>query len=325
GIIWAAADAGRVPCSCDSDYAEAQAALAELRLTSTSSPQPPPQPPSFPPPLPPLAPPPPFPYPPPPQPFPPAGPPPPCPFPPPVPPPPPGPPDCAPPIPWPPSHPPSPEPSPPSGTLRFQAIADCGGQDDEFPYTTETQLAVAAQMGSYAAATSTDFVLFLGDNFYDVGLRNSPALKNESSFRTEEGFEKVYGRHLPEIPFYVLAGNHDHYGDVTQQLAYSALNLQWNFPHLFYSHKHTIPNSRTTMEVIMIDCQLLQEEWRNMRLSPIYNPRDFTWMAEKHWSWLEVALEASTADWLVTTRSSPVRHVCSCSLSLYGMRGNTDA
>eukprot|EP00854_Cymbomonas_tetramitiformis_P011271 gene11271-13319_t len=185
---------------------------------------------------------------------------------------------------------------------------DAGGSNS-YPFTTELQITIANQMGLYAEENAVDFVLFLGDNFYSNGIYQQMNT-NASVTRVEEGFEKVYEVLLQRTPFYVLGGNHDHYGDITQQLAYSALNPRWNYPHLYYTQVHSIPQSSMTVEVVMIDTQVLQYEWRKMRLG-IYGVRNFTWMTHTHWQWLEETLAASTADWLVVAGHYPVYSISS--------------
>jgi hypothetical protein len=107
-----------------------------------------------------------------------------------------------------------------------------------------------------------------GDNFYDWGLRE-PLLPldhedrersvgfNMSLNRVAVSFEDVYLPRLPpDTPFYALAGNHDHLGDVTMQLAYAALQPQWNFPHLYHTFTQR-PADRAapgpSVQVVVID------------------------------------------------------------------------
>ena len=55
--------------------------------------------------------------------------------------------------------------------LNFLVVGDWGGQSDS-PYTTPAQEAVAKAMGKEATAVSSQFVLSMGDNFYDSGVKD---------------------------------------------------------------------------------------------------------------------------------------------------------
>jgi len=64
-------------------------------------------------------------------------------------------------------------------------------------------------------------VFVLGDNFYSSGLHPTPA-DPKSEARIKKTYEDVYtAPSLITIPFWVCAGNHDHLGNVTNQIEYS--------------------------------------------------------------------------------------------------------
>ena len=48
-------------------------------------------------------------------------------------------------------------------------VGDWGGQDDP-PYYTDPEQDVATQMGEIAASMGAQFILSMGDNFYDNGV-----------------------------------------------------------------------------------------------------------------------------------------------------------
>ena len=55
--------------------------------------------------------------------------------------------------------------------LPFMMVGDWGGQADA-PYYTDAQLNVAQQMGVVASSIGAQFVVSLGDHFYDNGVNN---------------------------------------------------------------------------------------------------------------------------------------------------------
>jgi len=107
-------------------------------------------------------------------------------------------------------------------------------------------------MNKLAGEKAFDFTLAVGDNFYFKGVRT------EYSQRFITTFENIFsGNNLMNMPFYVVAGNHDHYGNVTAQIEYHNLSPRWNFPNFWYTFTKHIPNSQATVQFVMIDTILL--------------------------------------------------------------------
>lgn len=69
--------------------------------------------------------------------------------------------------------------------LNFLVIGDWGGQP-EHPYYTPAESAIAKVMGNKATEIGSQFTLALGDNFYDMGVRDV------DDNRFKETFEVVY-------------------------------------------------------------------------------------------------------------------------------------
>ena len=94
--------------------------------------------------------------------------------------------------------------------------------------------------------------MLVGDNFYESGIHGS-----EYSSRFRDTFENAFPASHKElnIPFYAVAGNHDHGGNVTAQIEYSKHSSRWNFddfcarirlPHVLLSllrHAEASPSS----------------------------------------------------------------------------------
>ena len=90
-----------------------------------------------------------------------------------------------------------------------------------------------------------------GDNFYFTGV------ENEDSTRFIKTFEDVYTSASLQIPWYVIAGNHDHYGNVTGQIDYTRHSNLWKFPNFYHSHEFIIPGTSMSVQIILIDTVLL--------------------------------------------------------------------
>jgi DNA repair exonuclease SbcCD nuclease subunit len=74
---------------------------------------------------------------------------------------------------------------------------------------------------------------------------------SEDNHRFTDTWDLVYSGSYLQIPWFVVAGNHDHLGNVTAQISYSALNDRWNFPALYYS-KNFVTHD-VSLQVIFID------------------------------------------------------------------------
>lgn len=124
----------------------------------------------------------------------------------------------------------------------------------DFGTGTETQVAVARQMESFASSLHRplDAVLALGDNFY----------KKITPDRFEKHFELMYPLEHLNCPFYAVAGNHDYgtasydfqQGKLQMQLDYAKHNpnSRWKFPSKWYALE--LPNAENPLvKIIVLD------------------------------------------------------------------------
>lgn len=74
-----------------------------------------------------------------------------------------------------------------------------------------------------------DFFVGAGDNFYYRGV------KTVDDFRFNATFEKVYNSASLQKKWYMIAGNHDYYGNVSAQILYSKKSNRWTFPYFYYT------------------------------------------------------------------------------------------
>lgn len=178
----------------------------------------------------------------------------------------------------------------PGGAVQFLAVGDWGGVPEP-PFVTPREAATAAAMGRAATERGADFVLALGDNFYYDGVRN------EWDPRFQETFERVFtSPGLRALPWFVLAGNHDHHGNVSAQLAYSRRSERWRFPHYYYSLRLHLPGTNVTARLLVLDTVLLCGATDDFggRAAP-GGPSD-TEAAREQLSWLQGRLAASKHD-----------------------------
>uniref|UniRef100_A0A915KP24 Uncharacterized protein n=1 Tax=Romanomermis culicivorax TaxID=13658 RepID=A0A915KP24_ROMCU len=93
-------------------------------------------------------------------------------------------------------------------TLKFSALGDWGGLP-VWPYYSRAQKIVAQALGELAKSEKIDFHLSLGDHFYFVGVKDD----DDSRFET--------------TPWYMMAGNHDHLGNISAQISYTKKSGRW--------------------------------------------------------------------------------------------------
>eukprot|EP00755_Sulcionema_specki_P018389 Sspe_Gene.66758::Locus_39436_Transcript_1_2_Confidence_0.667_Length_1232::g.66758::m.66758/K14379/ACP5; tartrate-resistant acid phosphatase type 5 len=197
------------------------------------------------------------------------------------------------------------------GSLSFLAIGDWGGKSDSVP-TTPGEVENAAGMSRVARTLGNNqFILALGDNIYPDGI-----IGPDAGPRFKETFEDVFTQPEMQVPWYAIAGNHDHRGNVSAQMAYAEQSKRWVFPHYWYSFTKTFRSGwRTvTSEFIYTDAIVLAgmvyEDPVNGGYTAPSGPADEA-LAESQLAWLEEKLKNSKADYLWVAGHYPVYSICS--------------
>lgn len=189
-------------------------------------------------------------------------------------------------------------------------MGDWGGKSDD-PYYTGPEHDTAGSMDCAASDLRAKFALALGDNFYGSGVRSV------DDPRFQETFEDVFkGDALAAssgFHFHVVAGNHDHRGNVTAQVAYSARSERWAFPSPYYTFSETAPDG-TTVQFVMFDSVILSgnSQVPNGDQLPgdrLPGPEDKA-AASAQLAWIEDTLARSEADYLVVAGHYPMYSIC---------------
>uniref|UniRef100_UPI00398F811D tartrate-resistant acid phosphatase type 5-like isoform X2 n=1 Tax=Pristiophorus japonicus TaxID=55135 RepID=UPI00398F811D len=186
-----------------------------------------------------------------------------------------------------------------SKSIRFLALGDWGGLPFS-PYTTPVEKSTAQQMGVVAETMGIDFVLSLGDNFYYDGVNDV------TDKRFQETFEEIFSaKSLKDVPWFVVAGNHDHSGNVTAQIEYSNVSKRWNFPHYYYDLNFTMAGSNTTVTILMLDTVLLCGNSDDFEGREPEAPKDYS-VANTQLEWVREKLKNSRSDFLIVAGHYPV-------------------
>lgn len=138
--------------------------------------------------------------------------------------------------------------------------------------------------------------------------------------RFQRTFEDVYTSPHLQAPrhFRLVAGNHDHRGNVSAQIAYSSRSARWSFPDLWYDFVERSADG-TTVHFVMIDTVVLAgqsqmdgfdgHEGVSLDGDELAGPEDIV-RAEAQWQWINQTLRESRADFLVVVGHFPVWSVC---------------
>ncbi|MDP3793224.1 MAG: metallophosphoesterase, partial [Candidatus Uhrbacteria bacterium] len=144
---------------------------------------------------------------------------------------------------------------------------------------TDGQRAVAKAAQQYCAQTPCEFVLTLGDNFYELGVRSTKDAKWRLFYRD------IY-KDL-NLPFYAVLGNHDEYGNIQAQMDYAKIDNSWHMPGPYYSIPLPEGSDRPVLEIFVIN-----------------NGDDLFQPDEK--AWLTAALAKSRARWKILAMHKPM-------------------
>ncbi len=133
-----------------------------------------------------------------------------------------------------------------SSKIRIVVLSDFGrGENASLGYR---QKSVSRAINEVCLSKAgCNFALAPGDLFYPDGVHDvwDGKLRNL--------FDDIYS---PELPFYLVAGNHDHRGNLLALKEYSMFNSNFRMPNLFYR----IPGLPPFLTIVGVDTQLLAKE-----------------------------------------------------------------
>jgi tartrate-resistant acid phosphatase type 5 len=182
----------------------------------------------------------------------------------------------------------------PSGGLNFLVFGDWGRQGEQ------DQIEVAEQMAAVSKIIDPKFIISVGDNFYEDGV------KSVDDPHWQKSFEEVYRDPALQIPWYCILGNHDYHGagNCDAQIAYNKINPRWNMPARYYAQSHQI-DPVTTADFFYIDTTPMvkgyyKENKENTR------PNVITQDVPKQMAWFTSALAASKAQWKIVIGHHPI-------------------
>lgn len=173
-----------------------------------------------------------------------------------------------------------------SGMLNFLVIGDFG-MDGQYEQKT-----VAKQMALF---DKTDFVVTVGDNFYNNGVKSV----GDSQWQTS--FENVYTASALQKDWFAVLGNHDYRGKPAVEIAYSQASPRWKMPARYYSVVKNLPEGGKA-RFLFIDTTPF--------VGGYYGDNDYREVIGQdttaQWQWLEQELANATEDWKIVVGHHPV-------------------
>jgi len=196
-----------------------------------------------------------------------------------------------------------------STTLKFLVLGDGGNYVNklegvepvnstkyyrEIPHQQE----VANAMSKYDTENNVEFLLNLGDSFYQNGVES---VKDKL---WETAWNKVYDG---DYPWYSILGNHDYHTNWEAQLNYHKENERWNMPARNYNLTKVFKTANdevVKVGIIALDTQPIAGQDGDMRDRCIIAPAHKT----SQWKWLEDQLEyyKHNADWTLVMGHHPI-------------------
>jgi hypothetical protein len=187
------------------------------------------------------------------------------------------------------------------GKICFYALSDFGNVTSELRDTAAAMNRYAQQHGS------PDFIAGLGDNFYPYGVYS----ENDRQFDTV--WRNLFLKPYPalQVPWRMVLGNHDYYGNPQAQIAYHYLKTRntdglWYMPGSYYSFTVDSKKESTAEgeEAVCVDFFAMDTNAVEVDIS-INQPDSISQLVQQIRK-LDNSLQASTADWKIAFAHHPL-------------------
>ena len=174
--------------------------------------------------------------------------------------------------------------------LNFLIVGDWGRNGEK------DQREVATQMGLAAQAMAAKFVISVGDNFYERGV------KSVDDPQWQTSFEQVYTAPSLQVPWHVVLGNHDYRGNCDAQIAYSQKSKRWNMPARYFRRTEKI-DAENSADFFYLDTTPMAKLTDDLEVPRLHLKAQDN---SAQLAWLEAALKNSTAPWKIVIAHHPV-------------------
>lgn len=180
---------------------------------------------------------------------------------------------------------------PPANALNFLVFGDWGREGEL------DQVEVARQMAKNAKDIGAKFVISVGDNFYENGV------KSTTDKHWRKSFEEVYSEPSLQVPWQVILGNHDYHGNCEAQLAYHQISSRWNMPARYFQLSKKI-DATATADFFFLDTTPMIKSYYGIIEKTRANV--MTQDVPKQMAWFKNALASSNAQWKIVVGHHPI-------------------
>ena len=171
----------------------------------------------------------------------------------------------------------------------FFVLGDWGRRGKQY------QQQVADQLILQSKKLNAQFLVAVGDNFYDDGVQSV------TDSHWTESFTNVYRELATKTDWYAALGNHDYRGKPAAELAYHSVNPKWNMPERYYSKVVTTTDGQKVL-LLFIDTNPFVKDYYAKDNMPEIKTQDTA--AQR--IWIDKTLSASTEPWKFVIGHHPV-------------------
>lgn len=180
----------------------------------------------------------------------------------------------------------------PEDALSFLVVGDWGRNGHM------GQQAVADRMDEVGYMLGSEFIISVGDNFYDNGVRSVEDPQWQSSF------EQVYKGPHHLVEWYAILGNHDYRGSVQAQIDYSQKSRRWHMPSRYYAVEKPLEDkSKQKVLLVFIDTNPMEKAYH--KSAAAYGDLAAQDTAAQL-RWLDKTLAESDARWKIVVGHHPL-------------------
>ncbi len=165
---------------------------------------------------------------------------------------------------------------PMADSLSFLVLGDWGSG-------SKLQREVASALSQFSREHKPEFLVSVGDNFYNDGV------KDHDDPQWQSKFEEMYPQDAMPFPFFAVLGNHDWVSNPATQFSYRGPSGRWRMDGFYYK----VAAGEGLVDLFMIDTDL----WL-----PQYGA---TGVGDKQLKWLDAELGKSTAKWKILVGHHP--------------------
>ena len=186
----------------------------------------------------------------------------------------------------------------------FSIISDWGGDANE-PYTKRA-LHMAESADNIGKDLKTDFLVLLGNNFFENGVRTI------EDPRWETTWNKIFDpkfKNIGDLNFYVTAGPADYRNNISAQIEYQDYDKdkRWKYYDLWYKIPK-IQYPEFAIDIFMVDTNVMLGK---SALDQDGSAEAIASRQIEQYAWLEKELESSMADYLIVAGHDPIFSVSS--------------